>query len=184
MASIRSRTRFVKAPKRGGGRGGGEFGSGSRGYRTKTVTSGTLLSTEGTSVEEKFERTRLGNAIDEAMGFPRYESGPRKVGWLINMQSTVVEQEGTAGKAGIDYYFLDGLGDSFKATVVYDPYFLIATKPGAEGEVEEWLRRKFEGLVKKTSRVLKEDLSMVATTLLQLRLRGCWRLTADSRTIS
>jgi DNA polymerase epsilon subunit 1 len=165
MASVRSRTRFVKAPKRGG-RGGGEFGSGQRGggYRTKTITSGTLLSTEATSAEEKFERVRLGNTIDEEMGFPRYESGPRKVGWLINMQSTVVEEEGTQGKAGVDFYFLDGLGGSFKATVIYDPYFLIATKPGTEGEIEEWVRRKFEGLVKKTSRVTKEDLSMVATT--------------------
>jgi DNA polymerase epsilon subunit 1 len=175
MASVRSRTRFVKSSKRGG-RGGGEFGSGQRGggYRTKTITSGTLLSTEATSAEEKFERVRLGNTIDEAMGFPRYESGPRKVGWLINMQSTIVEQEGTQGKAGVDFYFLDGLGDSFKATVVYDPYFLIATKPGTEGEVEEWVRRKFEGLVKKTSRVTKEDLSMVATTLQILFFSSCF----------
>ncbi len=55
---------------------------------------------------------------------------------------------------------MDDFGGSFKATVLYDPYFLIATKKGAEAEVEEWLRRKFEGLVKKTSRVAKEDLRM------------------------
>jgi len=36
------------------------------------------------------------------------------------------------------------------------------TQLGAEGEVEEWLRRKFEGLLKKTTRWLKEDLSMVS----------------------
>lgn len=28
----------------------------------------------------------------------------------------------------MDYYFLDDFGGSFKATVMYDPYFLIATK--------------------------------------------------------
>ncbi|KAF8541905.1 DNA polymerase family B [Trichophaea hybrida] len=155
MSSFRSRTRFVKRGGRSGGRGGFE-----RKYKTTTVTSGTLLSTEGTSTEEKFERMRLGNEIDELMGFPRYESGPRKVGWLINMHSTTVEVEGTGGKAGVDYYFLDGLGETFKATVIYDPYFLIACKQGTEGEVEEWLRRKFEGLIKKTSRITKEDLSM------------------------
>ncbi|KAI5806291.1 DNA polymerase epsilon [Geopyxis carbonaria] len=71
-----------------------------------------------------------------------------------------MEEEGTDGKAGVDYYFLDGNGDSFKATVLYDPYFLLAVKPNMEGEVEEWLRRKFEGLCKKISRVTKEDLSM------------------------
>lgn len=32
------------------------------------------------------------------------------------------------GKAGVDYYFLDDFGGSFKATVMYYPYFLIATK--------------------------------------------------------
>ncbi|KAI5855289.1 DNA polymerase epsilon catalytic subunit A [Tricharina praecox] len=162
MASVRSRTRFVKSSKRGGGggRGGGNSAGFERRYKTKTVTSGTLLTTEATSAEEKFERVRQGNAIDDQMGFLRYDSGPKKVGWLVNMQPTTLEVEGTSGKAGVDFYFLDGEGDSFKATVIYDPYFLIATKPGTEGEVEEWLRRKFEGLIKKTSRTTKEDLSM------------------------
>jgi len=168
MSSFHSRTRFAKAHKRGsgGGRGGGNSGGFARRHKTKTVTSGTLLTTEATSAEEKFERVRLGNAIDEQMGFTRYDSGPRKVGWLVNMQSTIIEVEGSSGKAGVDFYFLDGEGDSFKATVIHDPYFLIATNPGTEGEVEEWLRRKFEGLIKKTSRIKKEDLSMVTTSRL------------------
>jgi DNA polymerase epsilon subunit 1 len=154
MASVRNRTRFVKS----GGRG--DFKDDRR-KNPKSVTSGTLLSTEGTSLEERGERTRLGNLIDEEFGFPRFESGPKKVGWLVNMHSTVLEEENGGEKAGVDYYFLDGVGGSFKATVMYDPYFLIACKPGTEGEVEEWVRRKFEGLIKKTSRVKKEDLSMV-----------------------
>ncbi|KAL7272628.1 DNA polymerase epsilon catalytic subunit [Rhizina undulata] len=145
----------------GAGRGGKQFGSGQRGRKTKTVTAGSLLPTDGTSMDEKFERVRLGNQIDEAMGFARYESGPKKVGWLINMQSTTIEDEAvTGGKAGVDYYFLDDYGGSFKATVLYDPYFLIACKLGMEGEVEEWLRRKFEGVIKKVTRVTKEDLQM------------------------
>jgi hypothetical protein len=72
----------------------------------------------------------------------------------------------------MDYYFLDGVGGSFKATLLYDPYFLIAVKPGMEGEVEEWTRRKFEGLVKKASRVLKEDLSMVSFAPFTLPIDG------------
>ena len=61
----------------------------------------------------------------------------------------------------MDYYFLgdEGCGN-FKATLLYEPYFLIAVKPGLEGEVEEWVKRKFEGLVDKVERVLKEDLSV------------------------
>lgn len=77
------------------------------------------------------------------------------------MKTTLELDAGNGGKAGIDYYFLDGVGGSFKATILFDPYFLIATKPGVEGEVEEWIRRKFEGSVKKVNRVSKEDLSMV-----------------------
>lgn len=122
-----------------------------------------MLSTEGTSAEEKWARTQTANAIDERMGFARYESGPRKEGWLINMHSTTIEDEtAVGGKAGVDFYFLCEDGSSFKAVVLYDPYFLIACKQGTEGEVEEWLRRKFEGLVKKMTRLTKEDLRMVS----------------------
>ena len=60
----------------------------------------------------------------------------------------------------MDFFFINDSGGSFKATLLYDPYFLIAAKLGMELEVEEWLRRKFDGLVKKTSRVMKEDLQM------------------------
>lgn len=60
----------------------------------------------------------------------------------------------------MDYYFLDGEGGSFKATLTYDPYFLIACKADTETEVEDWCKRKFEPLVRRTERVLKEDLSM------------------------
>lgn len=38
-------------------------------------------------------------------------------------------------------------------------------QPGVEGEVEEWIRRRFEGVVKKTTRWAKEDLSMVGFPL-------------------
>lgn len=95
------------------------------------------------------------------MGFARYEAGRKKVGWLCNMHSTTVEDENIpGGRAGVDYYFIGEDGDTFKATLEYDPYFLLAVKRGCEPEVEEWCRRFFEGLVKKISRVEKEDLSM------------------------
>jgi DNA polymerase epsilon subunit 1 len=52
------------------------------------VAAGSLLVTDGTSSgEEKFEALRIANDIDERMGFARYESGPKKVGWLVNMKS-------------------------------------------------------------------------------------------------
>lgn len=129
--------------------------------RTKTVESASLRSTEATSQDEKFEAIRLANSIDESLGFPRFDSGEKRVGWLINMHSTSIEDPSVpGGRAGVDYYFLEDGGGSFKATVEYDPYFLIAVKKGREAEVEEWCRRMFEGAIKKVKRVEREDLQM------------------------
>jgi len=95
------------------------------------------------------------------MGFARYDSGRKKVGWLCNMHSTTIEDEKIpGGRAGVDYYFIEEDGGTFKATVQYDPYFLVAVRKGKEAEVEEWCRRKFEGLVKGVKRMMKEDLQM------------------------
>ena len=68
--------------------------------------------------------------IDSIMGFDRLEHGendgnkPRK-GWLINMHATTIPTDDyLAGYSGVDYYFLDEEGGSFKATLQFDPYFL------------------------------------------------------------
>lgn len=133
----------------------------SRGQRTKTINASSLRATEGTSQDEKFQAVRLANSIDEAMGFGKYDSGKRRVGWLYNMHSTSIEDSRVpGGRAGVDFYFIGEEGDNFKATVEYDPYFLLAVKRGKEPEVEEWCKRMFEGLVKATNRLTKEDLQM------------------------
>lgn len=120
-----------------------------------------LRANEATSQDEKIEATRLAHSIDESMGFSRYDSGREKVGWLCNMHSTTIEDDKIpGGKAAVDYYFLEEDGNTFKATIGYDPYFLIAVKRGKEAEVDEWCRRKFEGLIKDIERVEKEDLQM------------------------
>ena len=129
--------------------------------RTKTVDASALRSTEGNSQDEKAEATRLAHSVDESMGFARYDSGKKKIGWLCNMHSTSVEDEKVpGGRAGVDFYFLEEDGGTFKATVEYDPYFLIAVRRGKEAEVEEWCRRKFEAEVKGVKRIEKEDLQM------------------------
>ena len=137
------------------------FKSSSNTWRTKTVDASTLRTSEATSQDEKLQATRLAHTIDESMGFARYDSGKKKVGWLINMHSTTIEDDKIpGGRAGVDYYFIEEDGNTFKATVEYDPYFLIAVRKGKEPEVEEWCRRKFEGLVKGVKRIEKEDLQM------------------------
>lgn len=129
--------------------------------RTNTVDASTLRASEATSQDEKIQATRLAHTIDESMGFARYDSGKKKTGWLCNMHSTTIEDEKIpGGRAGVDFYFLEEDGGTFKATIEYDPYFLIAVRKGRESEVEEWCRRKFEGLVKGVKRIEKEDLQM------------------------
>ena len=129
--------------------------------RSKIIEASSLRGNEATSQDEKLEATRLAHNIDESMGFARYDSGKRKIGWLCNMHSTTIEDEKVpGGRAGVDFYFLEEDGGSFKATVEYDPYFLIAVKRGREAEVEEWCRRKFEGIIKGIKRIEKEDLQM------------------------
>ena len=129
--------------------------------RTKTIDASSLRASEATSQDEKLQAVRLANTIDESMGFARYDSGKKKVGWLCNMHSTTIEDDKVVGgKAGVEYYFIEEDGNTFKATVGYDPYFLIAVRKGREAEVEEWCKRSFEGLVKSIRRVEKEDLQM------------------------
>ncbi len=130
-------------------------------HRTKTIEASSLRASEATSQDEKVQSTRLAHTIDESMGFARYDSGKKRVGWLCNMHSTTTEDDKVpGGRAGVDFYFLEEDGQTFKATVQYDPYFLIAVKRGKEAEVEEWCRRKFEGMIKGVNRLEKEDLQM------------------------
>ncbi|KAI5962583.1 POL2 [Candida pseudojiufengensis] len=119
------------------------------------------------SIQKKEMVTRI-DQIDSIMGFDRLEHGekdgnkPRK-GWLINMHSTTIPSEKyLTGYSGVDYYFLDEEGGSFKATLQYDPYFFIDIMTNEfESEVEEWMRKFLETTnVKSFDRVIKEDLSL------------------------
>ncbi|KAL8721416.1 MAG: hypothetical protein Q9225_001891 [Loekoesia sp. 1 TL-2023] len=150
-----------RKPARSYGRNFGSGKASTKSHRIKSINASALRPREATLQDERLHATRLAHTIDESMGFARYESGRKRVGWLCNMHSTSVEDEKIpGGRAAVDYYFLEDDGGSFKATVEYDPYFLIAVKKGKEAEVEEWCRRKFEGIVKAVERIEKEDLQM------------------------
>ncbi|PHH85902.1 hypothetical protein CDD83_11018 [Cordyceps sp. RAO-2017] len=148
----------LRRPQKGFRRGGKSAYHGGRGMRTFAASS----RAEGTSADEKWERTRLARAIDENMGFARYESGKKKEGWLVNVQPTSIEDERIpAGRAALDCYFIEADGSTFKATVEYEPYFLIAVRKGHESEVEEWVKRvPGGGVVRTIRRVERDDLKM------------------------
>lgn len=62
----------------------------------------------------------------------------------------------------MDFYFIQDDGGSFKATVPFEPYFFVGCRAGSETQVEEWLVKKYEGLVIRTERRKKWDLSLVS----------------------
>lgn len=152
----------LRRPQKGfrGGRGGKLAYHGAK-TRTFTAASGRA---EATSTDEKWERTRLANSIDENMGFARYEAGRPREGWLVNVQPASIEDPripGGGGRAALDCYFIEEDGATFKATVEYEPYFLVAVRQGHEAEVEEWCKRvPGGGVVRSVRRVEKEDLNM------------------------
>ena len=90
----------------------------------------------------------------------------------------------------MDFYFIgEEEGETFKATVEYEPYFLIAVKRGREAEVEEWIKRTAEGVVRRITRVEKEDLQMpnhlmgYRRTVLQLHFANVSDLLAVRRVV-
>lgn len=147
----------LRQPQKGFRKGGKSAYHG-RSTRTFAATS----RNEGTSADERWERTRLAHSIDENMGFVRHDAGKKREGWLVNVQSTAIEDERIpGGRAALDFYFIEESGSTFKATVEYEPYFLIAVRKNHESEVEEWVKRvPGDGVVKGIRRIEKEDLSM------------------------
>ncbi len=57
-------------------------------------------------------------------------------------------------------YFMQQDGSTFKAQVKYAPYFLLATKPECEHDVEAFLRRRYDGKINDVRMVDKEDLDL------------------------
>ncbi|KAK9460210.1 uncharacterized protein V1516DRAFT_679244 [Lipomyces oligophaga] len=124
-------------------------------------TAGWNPSVDALSTKDRSTLSSIEQEIDVKMGFDTYDVGPSRIGWLINMHSTVIDEaEGDNALAAVNYYFLDENGDNFKVSMKFDPYFLIGCRAGKEADVEEYLRRKYEGLIKKTVQIVKDDLSM------------------------
>ena len=81
------------------------------------------------ALEKRFEGLDLRNLHDEQMGFSKYESGASRLGWMVNMQGTLVKDgEWRGGRSAIDFYFLEEDGQYFKATIKYSPYFYVKCK--------------------------------------------------------
>ncbi|RKP39877.1 DNA polymerase epsilon catalytic subunit A [Dimargaris cristalligena] len=100
------------------------------------------------------------NLIDARLGFVRYQEGPEKLGWLVNMQATsVLGADKKTVRSAVDLYFLQDDGEYFKCTFMYNPYFYVMCKPGTEADVDEYVRRRFEKTIVNVHKVKKVDLN-------------------------
>ncbi|KAH7103004.1 DUF1744-domain-containing protein [Auriculariales sp. MPI-PUGE-AT-0066] len=150
---------------RGGARGGSSGAAGRSGGATANGAADGAPAIErgddGTRQEERFEEVAQRDKIDSTLGFDRYEDKKELQGWLVNMHPTIIKDpDWPTGRAAVDFYFLKDDGGMFKVTYEYEPYFCIACKAGTETMVEEWLMKKYEGLVRTIVRQKKEDLKL------------------------
>ncbi|KAJ7806132.1 hypothetical protein B0H14DRAFT_3768801 [Mycena olivaceomarginata] len=125
---------------------------------------------------KSFEQVRVSDELDEKLGFARVQEGLQKEGWLVNMHPN-----GRPGKAAVDFYFIQDDGGMFKCTYQYEPYFYICCKSGTETTIEEWLMKKYEGLICRIARERKEDLKLPNHLMghRRLYLQLCFRNVSD-----
>ncbi|KAI9013156.1 hypothetical protein BC832DRAFT_282542 [Gaertneriomyces semiglobifer] len=140
------------------------------------------------SVEARIAETKARDELDEKMGFWRYSEGPERLGWMVNLHATTIfDGEWPTGKSAVDMYFLEEDGGTFKATVLYQPYFYVMCKPGTEPEVEDYIRRRFEHVLIGVEKINKDDLSQanhllgIKRTLLKIKFWNMQNLMACRR---
>ncbi|SNX82388.1 probable POL2 - DNA polymerase epsilon, calytic subunit A [Melanopsichium pennsylvanicum] len=157
-SNVRSRGTFRK---RGGGPRSGSFKSATEKAIANAAAQLVKGVEDGSAVEERFQEVKERDEIDEKLGFHRLEQGETRQAWLVNMHPTLLrDPDHPTGRSGVDFYFIEDDASMFKATVLFQPYFLVGCRPGTESSVEEWLRRRFEGLLQSIQRDRKEDLKL------------------------
>ncbi|CCF54758.1 hypothetical protein NDA11_001598 [Ustilago hordei] len=156
--NVRSRGTYRK---RGGGPRSGNYKSATEKAIANAAAQLVKGVEDGSAVEERFQQVKERDEIDEKLGFHRLEQGQTRQAWLVNMHPTLLrDPDHPTGKSGVDFYFIEDDASMFKATVLYQPYFLVGCRPASESSVEEWLRRRFQGLIQSIQRDRKEDLKL------------------------
>lgn len=76
------------------------------------------------------------------------------------MHSTEILDEDRRLVAALDLFFIQMDGSRFKASVVYEPYFLVLPSAQHSLEVARYLQKKFTGHLSKIEHIKKDDLDM------------------------
>eukprot|EP00752_Nemacystus_decipiens_P002463 g2319.t1 len=147
-------SRYQRQQSKGGGRGGtGGYANNSQAARL--AGGGRKESAVKAALREQ------GDALDKRFGYDRYSEGPPRLGWIFNMLPTSIPDAAGNEKSGLDMYFLEQDGGTFKATVFYKPYFYVLVKE--ERYIQDCIqciRRRFEDSAVEVTVVDKEDLDM------------------------
>lgn len=104
--------------------------------------------------------SRENDKIDSKYGFDRIKDTQERTGYLINMHSTEILDEDRRLVAALDLFFIQMDGSRFKASVVFEPYFLVLPNPEQSLEVARYLQKKFTGHLSRIEHIKKEDLDM------------------------
>lgn len=78
---------------------------------------------------------------------------------MIILQTDILDEDRRLVSA-LDLFFIQMDGSRFKATVVFQPYFLVRTLEGKMLEVSRYLGKKYEGKITKIEHIKKEDLDL------------------------
>jgi DNA polymerase epsilon subunit 1 len=147
--------------QKGGGGGGGK----DKGGDSKWAKGGQSSRLDGGRGLQDWKKAKQleDDKRDAKMGFLPFTEeteGETKIGWLLNMLSTSVDDEDGKEMAALELFFLEPDGSTFKSRLVYAPYFFVGINPKFTKDVTVLLQRKFETCISSIEVVQKEDLDM------------------------
>jgi DNA polymerase epsilon subunit 1 len=116
----------------------------------------------GLTLEKRLERLHQSDRIDQLYGCLRYTGFEERIGWLYNLQPCeLFDEERRRFVSALELYFIGEIGDRFKISVVYAPYFYVGTKLGRENDVYAYLSKRYHNRCLACELVAKEDLGML-----------------------
>ncbi|DBA81285.1 TPA: hypothetical protein ACH3X2_006902 [Trebouxia sp. C0005] len=161
---------------RGGGRGGvgrearGGGWSG-RGRGRKPLNNGNYFGAKGQEIGKDqsdgaaTSKVKAGQdddpVLEEALGFATFTQGQSKLGWLMNLNETTVDDKDSGQVvSAVNCYFMCQDGSMFKSQSQFSPYLYLHVKDNMDREVDSYLRRKYESSIRDIEVVHKEDLDL------------------------
>ena len=158
--------RFKRTKDVGHQSGGGGGGGGGRAANLSATTMGSALSATRLREEKRKQEAEEAEELDALFDFKREVTHVR-LAYLYNIrQSSIAVLEGKGDAASeescLDMYFVEEDGKTFKASHIFQPYFLLQVKGNSTvyGEVEQYLLGRYAEQITKVEQFVKDDLDL------------------------